>query len=100
MNFSNIFFSVFVVGSILACFFTAVLETIQFFYRKKYGTKIPTNLAQTFTPEKMEKIAEYQNELYFVFLPQHFTESLVSILLLALGVYARFFYFLQNHIAN
>lgn len=100
MNFSNIFFSVFVVGSILACFFTAVVETIQFFYRKKYGTKIPTNLAQTFTPEKMEKIAEYQNELYFVFLPQHFTESLVSILLLALGVYARFFYFLQNHIAN
>lgn len=100
MNFSNIFFTVFVIASIVACLFTAMLEMIQFFYREKHGTEIPANLAQTFTPEKMSKIMQYQNALYFAFLPKHFITSLVNILLLALGIYARFFYFLQEHIVN
>lgn len=100
MNYSSIFFIIFVAGVIFDFFLNHLLEYIDYKNRQKHGKEIPQELAGFITKESLSKTCEYEDAKYKLWLPSNILSTLLSFLLVCIGFYSWSLNFIHNGITQ
>ena len=87
MTLSNIFFIIFVSGTLFSFLLDMILERIDFSFRKKHGTEIPEILSGYVETETLKKTCLYENAKYRLWIPSTILELLLTLYLVFCGFY-------------
>ncbi len=100
MQFSNIFVILFLTGTVFNFAINELLEYIDYRHRVKEGCKVPKELFGYMDSKLLKKTCEYENEKYFLFIPKHIAEFILTLVLVLSGFYVMLFNTLFYHVKN
>ena len=96
LNYTHIFFILYLVGSIIDFGVNQWLEYIDFRHRKKHGREIPPEFAEFIDAATVEKTCQYEDARYKYWLPKNILGFAIGIAL----VFSGFYPFLFNSICS
>ena len=91
MQFTNIFVILFLVGTVFNFTLNGLLEYIDYRHRVKEGCKVPKELFGYMDSKLLKKTCEYENEKYFLFIPQAIAGFVLTMVLVFSGFYVMLF---------
>ncbi|MBQ9539628.1 MAG: M48 family metallopeptidase [Treponema sp.] len=81
------FLLIFIIASTLNFLLVQALEFIDFRARKKNGSQVPKELFGYADSKLLKKTADYENEKYRLFIPEHIASFVLSLVLVLSGFY-------------
>ncbi len=96
MQSGNIFVILFITGTVFSFLLEEGLEYIDFRARRKNGSSVPTELFGYMDSKLLKRTCAYENDRYFLFIPEHCLGTILSLVLVCSGFYVRLFQWAWN----
>lgn len=91
MNYTNIFFLLFISGTAFSFIISFILEKIDFNFRKKHGTEIPEVIKDHVDSATLEKTCRYEDAKYKFWLPAALISVMLNVYLVCMCFYPAVF---------
>ncbi len=100
LNYTHIFFILFLVGTFIDFAINQWLEYIDFRHRQKHGREIPPEFAEYIDAATVEKTCQYEDAKYKYWIPKNILSLFVGLALIFSGFYPRIFYLVRTFTQN
>ena len=100
LNYTHIFFILFLVSTFIDFGVNQWLEFIDFRHRQKHGREIPPEFADYIDAATVEKTCQYEDAKYKFWVPKNILGLIIGLALIFCGFYPRLFYFIRTFTQN